>query len=156
MSNDYKEFLKLLSCHEVKYVIVGAHAVVAYSRPRATGDLDVLIETSKENAGKIAAVLKEFGFGALDMEIDDFCKPGFVIQLGYEPNRIDILTSITGVEWAEIWKNKTRGIFGSSNIPVYFIGEKQLIKNKIATGRDQDLIDVKRLRGVKKKNKPWK
>ncbi|OHB73072.1 MAG: hypothetical protein A2W17_05020 [Planctomycetes bacterium RBG_16_41_13] len=154
MSNDYREFLKLLSCHKVKYVIVGAHAVVAYSRPRATGDLDVLIEISKENAGKIVTVLKEFGFGSLDLKTDDFCKPGFVIQLGYEPNRIDILTSITGVKWAEIWKNKTRGIFGSSNIPVYFIGEKQLIKNKIATGRDQDLIDVKRLKSVKKKNKP--
>ncbi len=147
MSSDYREFLKLLNCHKVKYVIV-----VAYSRPRATGDLDVLIEISKENAGKIVTVLKEFGFGSLNSKLDDFCKPGFVIQLGYEPNRIDILTSITGVKWAEIWKNKTRGIFGSSNIPVYFIGEKQLIKNKIATGRDQDLIDVKRLK-IKKKEK---
>jgi hypothetical protein len=134
-------------------VIVGAHAVVAYSRPRATGDLDVLIEISKENAGKIVTVLKEFGFGSLDFEINDFCKPGFVIQLGHEPNRIDILTSVTGVKWTEIWKNKTRGIFGSSSIPVYFIGEKQLIKNKRATGRDQDLIDIKRLKGIKKKEK---
>ena len=153
MSSDYREFLKLLNCHRVKYVIVGAHAVVAHSRPRATGDLDVLIDTSKKNAGKIVAVLQEFGFGSVGLKIDDFCKLGFVIQLGYEPNRIDILTSITGVNWAEIWKNKTRGIFGSSNIPVYFIGKKQLIKNKIATGRDRDLIDVKRLKSIKKKEK---
>ncbi len=153
MSSDYREFLKLLSCHKVKYVIVGAHAVAAHSRPRATGDLDVLIEISKENAEKIVNTLKAFGFGSLDFKVDDFCKPGFVIQLGYEPNRIDILTSITGVNWAEIWKNKTRGIFGSSNIPVYFIGKKQLIKNKIATGRDQDLIDVKRLKRNKMNGK---
>ncbi|BBO17464.1 conserved hypothetical protein [Candidatus Brocadia pituitae] len=153
MSSDYREFLTLLSCHKVKYVIVGAHAVAAHSRPRATGDLDVLVEISKDNAEKIIAVLKEFGFGSFDLSVDDFCKPGFVIQLGYEPNRIDILTSITGVSWAEIWENKTRGIFGSANIPVYFIGKKQLIKNKMATGRDQDLIDVRRLKGVKKKKK---
>ena len=153
MSSDYREFLKLLSCHKVKYVIVGAHAVAAHSRPRATGDLDVLIEISKENAEKIVNALKAFGFGSLDFKVDDFCKSGFVIQLGYEPNRIDILTSITGVNWAEIWKNKTRGIFGSSNIPVYFIGKKQLIKNKIATGRDQDLIDVKRLKRIKMNGK---
>lgn len=153
MSNDYREFLKLLSCHKVKYVIVGAHAVVAHSRPRATGDLDVFVEISKENAEKIVTVLKEFGFGSSDLKVDDFCKPGFVIQLGYEPNRIDILTSITGVTWAESWNNKTRGIFGSSNIPVYFIGKKQLIKNKMATGRDQDLVDVKRLKSIKKKEK---
>lgn len=153
MSSDYREFLKLLNCHRVKYVIVGAHAVVAHSRPRATGDLDVLIDTSKKNAGKIVAVLQEFGFGSVGLKIDDFCKHGFVIQLGYEPNRIDILTSITGVNWEEIWKNKTKGIFGSSNIPVYFIGKKQLIKNKTAIGRDQDLIDVKRLKKIKKKEK---
>ncbi len=153
MSSDYREFLKLLSFHKVKYVIVGAHAVVAHSRPRATGDLDVLVEISKDNAEKIVAVLKEFGFDSFELKIDDFCKPGFVIQLGYEPNRIDILTSITGVTWAEIWGNKTRGVFGSSNIPVYFIGKKQLIKNKIATGRDQDLIDVRRLKGIRKKEK---
>ncbi|NUO10392.1 MAG: hypothetical protein HUU08_17330 [Candidatus Brocadia sp.] len=70
--------------------------------------------------------------------MNDFCKPGFVIQLGYEPNRIDILTSITGVDWEDVWKNKTRGIFGNSNISVYFIGKKQLIKNKLATGRFVD------------------
>ncbi len=153
MSNDYREFLRLLHCHKVKYVIVGAHAVAAHSRPRATGDLDILVEISKKNASKIAAALKEFGFGALDLKVDDFCTPGLVIQLGYEPNRIDILTSVTGVGWEEIWKSKKRGIFGSSQIPVYFIGKKQLIKNKLATGRDQDLIDVKRLKNIKIKDK---
>jgi len=153
MSNDYKEFLKLLNCHKVKYVIVGAHAVTAHSRPRATGDMDVLIETAKENAEKTVAALKEFGFGSLGLKIDDFCKPGFVIQLGREPNRIDILTSITGVSWEDVWKNKTKGIFGNSNIPVYFIGKEQLIKNKLAAGRNQDLTDVQRLLKTKRRNK---
>ncbi len=151
MSNDYKEFLKLLNYHKVRYVVVGAHAVTAHSRPRATGDMDILIETTEENAEKLIIVLKEFGFGSSGLKKSDFCKSGFVIQLGYEPNRIDILTSITGVDWKNVWENKTRGIFGSSNIPVYFIGKKQLIKNKLATGRYQDLQDVKRLKELKKK-----
>ncbi len=149
MSNDYKEFLKLLNYHKVKYVVVGAHAVTAHSRPRATGDMDVLIEAAEENAEKVIAVLKDFGFGSLGIKMGDFCKSGFVIQLGYEPNRIDILTSITAVEWKDVWENKTRGIFGDSNIPVFFIGRKQLIKNKLATGRYQDLQDVERLKKMK-------
>jgi len=115
--------------------------------------MDVLIETAKENAEKIVAALKEFGFGSLGLKIDDFCKPGFVIQLGREPNRIDILTSITGVSWEDVWKNKTKGIFGNSNIPVYFIGKEQLIKNKLAAGRNQDLTDVQRLLKTKRRNK---
>jgi hypothetical protein len=151
MSNDYKEFLKLLNYHKVKYVVVGAHAVTAHSRPRATGDMDILIETTEENAEKVIAVLKEFGFGSSGIKTSDFCKSGFVIQLGYEPNRIDIMTSITGVDWEDVWENKTRGIFGSSNIPVYFIGRKQLIKKNLATGRYQDLQDVKRLKNLKRK-----
>lgn len=149
MSNDYKEFLKLLNYHKVKYVVVGAHAVTAHSRPRATGDMDVLIEAAEENAEKVIAVLKDFGFGSLGIKMGDFCKSGFVIQLGYEPNRIDILTSITAVEWKDVWENKTRGVFGDSNIPVFFIGRKQLIKNKLATGRYQDLQDVERLKKMK-------
>jgi hypothetical protein len=153
MSNDYKEFLKLLNYHKVKYVVVGAHAVTAHSRPRATGDMDILIETTEENAEKVIDVLKEFGFGSSGLKTSDFCKPGFVIQLGYEPNRIDILTSITGADWEDVWKNKTRGIFGNSNIPVYFIGKKELIKNKLATGRYQDLQDIKSLKKLKIKRR---
>lgn len=153
MSNDYREFLELLNYHKVKYVIVGAHAVTAHSRPRTTGDLDVLINTSEENAKNIVTALEEFGFSSLELKSEDFCKPGFVIQLGYEPNRIDILTSVTGVSWEEIWENKISDVFGSSNIPVCFIGKNQLIKNKIASGREQDLKDVKRLEKFKKGDK---
>ena len=98
MSSDYREFLKLLNCHRVKYVIVGAHAVVAHSRPRATGDLDVLIDTSKKNAGKIVCSITRIWIRFCRFKIwTSFCKHGFVIQLGYEPNRIDTITSITEV-----------------------------------------------------------
>lgn len=151
MSNDYKEFLELLNCHKVDYVIVGAHAVTAHSRPRSTGDLDILIEATEGNAKKLITVLEKFGFGSMGLKVTDFCMPETVIQLGYEPNRIDILTSITGVDWKEVWENKIENIFGSANIPVYFIGKKQLIKNKMALGRDVDIKDVERLKNSKQK-----
>lgn len=151
MSDDYKEFLELLNCHKVNYVIVGAHAVTVHSRPRSTGDIDILIEAAEENAQKIITVLEKFGFGSMGLKIKDFCTPESVIQLGYEPNRIDILTSVTGVDWKEIWENKIENVFGSANIPVYFIGKRQLIKNKIALGRDIDVKDVKRLEKFKPK-----
>lgn len=151
MNKDFNEFLKLLNYHKIKYVIVGAHAVGIYSKPRATGDLDILIETTKENAEKVIKALEDFGFGLLGLKVDDFFESGWVIQLGHEPVRIDILTSITGVNWKEIWENKVKGIFGSSNIPVYFIGKSQLVKNKKMTGRLQDLADVKRLETSGKK-----
>ena len=109
--------------------------------------------TCCSHLSQVNTPLKEFGFGSLGLKIDDFCKPGFVIQLGREPNRIDILTSITGVSWEDVWKNKTKGIFGNSNIPVYFIGKEQLIKNKLAAGRNQDLTDVQRLLKTKRRNK---
>lgn len=146
MSKDFREFLRLLNYHKVNYVIVGAHAVAIHSRPRGTGDLDILIETTTKNVEKVISALDEFGFGSLGLKADDLYKEGWVFQLGYEPNRIDILTSVTGVTWKEIWENKVAGVFGSSDIPVYFIGKEQLIKNKTAAGREQDLLDVKRLK----------
>ncbi len=145
MNKDFNEFLKLLNYHKVKYVIVGAHAVGVHSRPRATGDLDILVRVTMTNAKKIMRVLDDFGFGSAGLTSDDFLKKDEIIQLGYEPVRIDILTSISGVSWSEVWKNKVKGIFGSANIPVYFIGKIQLIKNKKKTGRLQDLADVKQL-----------
>ena len=145
MNKDFNEFLELLNYHKVKYVIVGAHAVGIYSRPRSTGDLDILIEITPGNVEKIVKVLHAFGFGGLGLTVDNFLKKDMVIQLGYEPVRIDILTSVSGVSWNEVWKNRVKGIFGSSNIPVCFIGKTQLIKNKKKTGRLQDLADVRQL-----------
>ena len=94
--------------------------------------------------------LKDFGFGSLGLKITDFTEPAFTIQLGYEPVRIDISTSITGVEWNEIWANKTKGFFGKSLMPVYYIGIQQFIKNKKEVGRPMDLIDVKQLEKIVK------
>lgn len=151
MSKDFNEFLKLLNSLKIKYVIVGGYALSIYTVPRTTKDLDILIEASGNNASKMIKALDAFGFKLSNLQAEDFLNPETIFQLGRAPVRIDIITSITGVKWDEIWKNKTKGTFGNSNIPVYFIGKAQLIKNKSATGRDQDLLDVKKLKISKKK-----
>ncbi|MFO0794179.1 MAG: DUF6036 family nucleotidyltransferase [Candidatus Brocadiaceae bacterium] len=149
MHKDFDEFLKLLNHHKVRYVIVGGYALSAHLIPRATKDLDILIEASKNNAIKVIEALCEFGFNSSNLETEDLLSPEVIIQLGRPPVRIDILTSITGVEWDEIWKNRKKGVFGKSRIPTYFIGRNQLIENKIATGREQDLLDAKKLKKLK-------
>ena len=130
----------LLNYHKVKYCIVGAYAVAFHKRPKYTKDIDILVEPSILNAKKIIQVLIDFGFESLKLTEEDFTKHGNIIQLGYEPIRVDFLTSITGVSFLDVWKNKSTGKYGKEN--VFFIGKKELIKNKQQTGRKQDLIDL--------------
>lgn len=150
MHKDFDEFLKLLNCHKAKYVIVGGYSLSAYLIPRATKDLDILIERTDTNAQRIIDVFGEFGFTSHNLTPGDLLCPGILIQLGRAPVRIDILTSITGVEWCEIWANRKKGFFGKQRIPTHFIGLDQLIENKTATGRDQDILDAKKLKQLKK------
>src|SRR2546428_9529697 len=97
LSNDLREFLESLNSRGIDYVIVGAHSLAFHARPRYTGDLDILVRPSQENATKIVALLRDFGFGSADLKESDFTKPGQMIQLGRAPNRIDLLTGISGV-----------------------------------------------------------
>ncbi len=140
IEKDYEDLLRLLNYHKVKYCIVGAYAVAFHKRPRYTKDIDILIEPSVENANKIIKALIDFGFESLKLTEEDFTKNGNIIQLGYEPVRVDFLTSITGVSFQDVWENKLRGKYGQED--VFFIGKKELIKNKQQTGRKQDLIDL--------------
>jgi hypothetical protein len=137
---DYEELLKLFNKHKVKYCIVGAFAIGFYGRPRYTKDLDILVEASVENGNNILKALKDFGFGSLKLSADDFSQKKEVIQLGYEPMRIDLLTSIEGCAFANVWKHKKQGRFGRTE--VFFIGLNELIKNKKALGRKQDQADL--------------
>jgi hypothetical protein len=107
IEKDYEDLLRLLNCHKVKYCIVGAYAVAFHKKPRYTKDIDVLVEPSIENAKRIIKVLIEFGFESLGLKEEDFTKTGNIIQLGYEPIRVDIMTSITGVDFNEVWANKS-------------------------------------------------
>lgn len=137
---DFVDFIRLLNVYHVEYLIVGAHALAFHGRPRHTGDLDIWIKPSKDNASKMLTVLDDFGFGSLSIEEKDFLKEGYVTQLGYPPLRIDILNSISGVEFDEAYSNKTEGKV--EDLRVNFINVKEFIKNKKATGRPKDLADI--------------
>lgn len=138
---DFKEFLKLLKEKKVKYLIVGGQAVNYYSRGKLTEDLDIWIESTPENAENIFVVLDEFGTGNLDIDVRDFIQQDRVVQLGYPPMRIDIMTSIEGLDFEKAYKNRSNGnLFGLRNQP--YISFNDLIKNKKNTGRPKDKFDI--------------
>ena len=142
---DFKELLALLNKHHVKYLIVGAYALAFHGSPRNTGDIDILIQPETANAKLILEALKAFGFGSLGLTIKDFNKPENVVQLGVPPVRIDLITSISGVTWAEAHKGKAPGYYG--DVPVYYLGKSEYIKNKKASGRKKDLADIEAIDG---------
>jgi len=148
VEKDYKEFLSLLNKHNVKYCIIGAFAVAFYVKPRYTKDIDILVEPSKDNAQKILKVLEEFGFGELSLSLEDLMREGNILQLGYEPLRIDLLNKLEGFQFQDIWQSKTTGDYGSEK--VYFIGLDDLIKNKKMSGRPSDKVDIELLEKIKK------
>lgn len=144
---DYEDLLRSFNKHKVKFCIVGAYALAFHAQPRYTKDMDILIEATKENGAKIIKALKDFGFGSLKLSANDFTKEKQVLQLGYEPVRIDLITSAEGCTFKEIWQHKKPGKYGKTK--VYFIGRNELIKNKKALGRLQDKADLELLRKKK-------
>jgi len=144
---DYEDLLKLFNKHKVKYCVVGAFALGFYGHPRFTKDMDLLIEPSLENGKKIIKALQDFGFSSLKITEKDFIQEKEVIQLGYEPVRIDLLTSIESCTFKTVWKHKKQGKYGKTK--VYFIGLDDLVKNKKAVGRKQDQVDLDLLRKKK-------
>lgn len=147
IQKDYEELLRLFNKNKVVFCIVGAYAVAFHARPRFTKDLDVLVKPDLENGKKIIKALREFGFQSPDLSENDFSREGKIIQLGYEPIRVDIVTSIDGCSFAEVWKNRKAGSYGKQKVS--FIGIKELIKNKKVTGRRQDEADLEILQKVK-------
>jgi hypothetical protein len=140
---DFKEFIELLNSKKVEYLIVGGYAVGFHGRPRYTGDLDFWVAISKANAHKLKEALDEFGFSSFGLEESDFLKEDVVIQLGYEPVRIDILTTVTGLNFVDCYKRKVTAVIDS--VEVYFIHLDDLKRNKTMTGRAKDLGDVEGL-----------
>lgn len=143
---DYEEFLALLNKYKVKYCIIGAFALAFHLEPRYTKDIAILIEASVENAENLLQALHEFGFDSLKLSPSDFATPGNIIQLGYEPVRIDVITSIQGLDFADIWENRIQGSYGRQT--VNFIDRQNLIKSKKISNRFQDRIDLERLQGT--------
>jgi hypothetical protein len=140
---DFKEFVESLNARKVEFLIVGAHARAFYGAPRFTRDLDIWINPTVENAQKVVGALSDFGFESLKYSAEDFADPDSIIQLGIEPVRIDLVTSITGVTWEQAWQGRQAG--NLANIPVFFLGKSEFIANKRATGRLKDLADLEEL-----------
>ena len=143
LDKDFNEFVELFLEHNVRFLIVGGYALAAHGLPRATGDLDAWVWVNPENAQNIMRALNAFGFQNLSLTESDFSKEDSIIQLGYPPFRIDILTSIDGVAFIQAWEKRIVVELNGMNVP--FIGREDLIANKKAAGRPQDLADVSRL-----------
>jgi hypothetical protein len=143
-SPDFRELLSLLAKHSVRYLVVGGYAVMKYTEPRFTKDLDLWIATDAENANGIFAALKEFGAPLKDMTPDDFRQEGYFYQMGNPPFRLDVMMSLPGVMFEAAWMNREQVKMEGLTVP--FISKKDLIRTKEASGRDQDRIDVKKLR----------
>jgi predicted nucleotidyltransferase len=140
---DFKEFIELLNAKGVEYMIVGGYAVGFHGRPRYTGDIDFWVAVSKKNANLLKESLDDFGFSSFGIKAEDFEKEDLVLQLGYEPVRIDILTSISGVTFDECYKRKV--VAEIDQVLVNFINLEDLKINKASTGRAKDLGDIENL-----------
>jgi len=137
---EWSEFIDLLLRHRVRFLLIGAHALAVHGRPRATLDLDVFVEPSVANARRLGAALVDFGFAASAAEWRHFADPDRMMTLGREPLRIDILNEISGVTFATAWKNRTSGELDGRRVQV--IGLRDLRRNKRASGRTKDLLDL--------------
>lgn len=143
LNKDWREFLELLSSNGVEYLVV-AFAVAFHGFPRYTADLDLRVRPNQDNADRVLRTLSEFGFGKMGIQAADLCSPGIVVQLGVKPNRIDLLTAISGVSFEEAWA--TRSEAELEGIATQFIGRAALLRNKEQTGRAKDLGDAEELR----------
>ncbi len=143
MNQDFVDLLRAFAAHDVRFLIVGAYALALHGRPRATGDLDVWIDATPENAARIMAALAAFGAPMEQIQEADFSRPGIVYQIGVAPGRIDILTQLTGLAFDEAWDTRVSHLFGDA--PANFIGRDAFLRNKRATGRAKDLGDIEGL-----------
>jgi predicted nucleotidyltransferase len=144
LSQDFREFIELLNSNEVRYLVVGGYAVAFHGYPRYTKDLDVWIYADPENVEKLIRALKQFGFGSLGLTPDDFLTPDQVIQLGYPPNRIDLLTSFKGVDFKNAYESRVQTEI--DGLLADFVDLENLKKNKASTGRPQDIADLENLK----------
>ena len=143
MHQDLVDLLRAFNDHSVRYLVVGAYALGVHGRPRATGDLDVWVDATPANASLVVAALRQYGAPLDEVREADFARPGIVFQMGLPPLRIDVLTQLSAITFAEAWPDRIRADFGSVAVDV--IGRDAFIKNKRATGRTRDLGDIESL-----------
>ena len=145
MNRDFRDLLAEFNAHGVEFIVVGAHALAAHGHVRATKDLDVWVRPSAENALRTMKALVAFGAPLVDLTAKDLTEPGLIFQIGVAPVRIDVVTSITGVDFEEAWKKRFQTRFADQAVAV--LSREHLIQNKRSTGRTQDLADIERLEG---------
>lgn len=143
LNQDFKEFIASLNNNQVRYLVIGGYAVALHGYPRYTKDLDVWVEMSETNAARMVRALEEFGFGSLGLEAADFLEVDQIIQLGYPPARIDLITTPVGVEFEECYESRVE--VEIEGVRVKFIDLENLKKSKRAAGRMQDLADLENL-----------
>lgn len=143
LDQDLREFIESLNARNVRYLVVGAYALAFHGRPRYTGDIDFFVQPSAQNAELVAKIIEEFGFASIGIVAADLSVDDQVIQLGVEPNRIDLMTSISDVSFEEAWNTREYGEIDGLKVP--FISKELLKRNKTAVGRKQDLADLDHL-----------
>lgn len=146
LNEDFRDVLRLFSDGDVDFLLVGAYALALHGAPRASGDIDLFVRPSAENAAKVHAALVAFGAPLTEqfVTVDDFARPGVVYQIGLPPRRIDVLTEISGLSFDEAWATRETVSLEGRSIP--FIGREAFIRNKEAAGRPKDLADAARLK----------
>jgi predicted nucleotidyltransferase len=147
LNKNFREFLKLLIENDVEFLVVGGYAVGVHGFPRYTGDMDVFVALNPDNALRIAAAFDAFGFGSLGISAADFQQEDSIVEIGREPNKIQVLTGIDGVRFDAAYRNRVEVELDGLRIP--FIGIDDLLRNKEASGRGKDLIDLEELRRIK-------
>jgi predicted nucleotidyltransferase len=152
LNEDYKEMLQCLLEENVRFLLVGAYAVAVYGYPRATKDIDIFVRAAPDNASSLMKALARFGAPLSDVSEADFSTEGIVFQIGNSPRRIDILTRISGVEFERAYANRKTVSVAGMDVPI--ISLEDLIANKRATGRTQDLADIEKLQSVSSEKKP--
>ena len=143
ISKDFKEFLACLNGMNVEYVLVGGYAVAFHGAPRYTGDIDIFVRPTRENGTRVIEAMKEFGYLPPEVIESDFEKTTTVIQMGVPPFRIDVITGIDGVTWEEALLDRVSAKYGDVN--VHYIGFDALVRNKSASGRPKDIMDLDNL-----------
>ena len=143
LNQDFREFIESLNKNDVHYLVVGGYAVAFHGHPRYTKDIDIWVNVEPRNAEKIIQALVEFGFASLELKPDDFLTPGYVIQLGHPPYRVDLLTEVQGLDFEICYPQRVIADFGG--LPVNFIDLENLKLNKRSVAREQDLADLKAL-----------
>lgn len=143
MNPDFTDLLRAFVAADVRFLVVGAYALGIHGRPRATGDLDVWVEASAENAPRVMRALAAFGAPVAEISEADFAREGVTYQIGLPPGRIDLLTQLTGLSFADAWPDRLTRPFG--DVEVGIIGRAAFIRNKRATGRTKDLADIEGL-----------